>query len=381
MAKTITTPMRTHLQGEVTFLSTGWLVTRTDGQNFRFTTNATNVVIDVGDGDGPQTYSASEGYTRTNIQNDAELNVGNMDIVGVFDSAQITENDLRRGLFDFADVRIFIFNHQDLSTSMGVIKQFRGQFGEITVTPQGFFNLELRDLTQVYTKELGEFYSKDCRADVGDSRCRIPILPPVLGRSQAVTVGQFYRVQTNPVPPAPTPDSFVYEDRLYGVTTAGTTDASQPVYDIVVGNTTADGTAVLTAEEAWSRAFQVVSVTSARRTFKVSEMTPNSGGPRGGFPDDWLNGGAVTFETGLNIGRSVEVRDFVADDGMTIEQEIELFNDVPFDMQVGDRGRVFPGCDKTLTVCISKFDNVKNFVGEPYVPGEDVLGQYPDARS
>ena len=34
------------------------------------------------------------------------------------------------------------------------------------------------------------------------------------------------------------------EDRIYEVTTAGSTDAVQPVYDTTIGDTTTDGTAV-----------------------------------------------------------------------------------------------------------------------------------------
>ena len=51
-----------------------------------------------------------------------------------------------------------------------------------------------------------------------------------------------------------------------------------------------------------------------------------------------------------------------------------------WDGVIGDRLRLFAGCDKTNPICISKFNNGINFVGEPFVPGEDILGQYPDAR-
>ena len=47
---------------------------------------------------------------------------------------------------------------------------------------------------------------------------------------------------------------------------------------------------------------------------------------------------------------------------------------------IGDKLRLFPGCDKTNVTCIAKFNNGINFVGEPYVPGEDIYGQYPDSR-
>jgi hypothetical protein len=59
---------------------------------------------------------------------------------------------------------------------------------------------------------------------------------------------------------------------------------------------------------------------------------------------------------------------------------VELFEDLPFDIEVGDKLRVFAGCDKTETTCVTKFNNAINAVAEWFVPGEDILGQYPDAR-
>ena len=605
--KTTSGALDTHLQQEVTSLATCWKVVRKDGTVFRFTSNSIDILADFGIGEGLQTYVASSGYNRSNIKSDAEGAVNNMDILGVFDNDAIKEDELRAGLFDGAEVFIFFFNHKD--TSQGVLKSLRGVLGEARVIPNGRFFVELRSLDQFFTRRIAELYSKDCRADLGDNRCRLPILPDVLQRDQSVSVGEFYRVRTNPEPDhfecrqlilpfdgddadtfttdysklanvmtfvgnaqidtaqskfggssllldgtgdeVTTPDKFVFdpqanepftihgwirptaigaiqtmiahfeesgnqrswsfrleadgtiilyystdgtalssvksvgtvsavvfthvavtrdaagtirlfingvldantgtetgaffnstaplrigrqsttfsgyfaghideleyvrgealwtttftpptsgltivnpddslditydmfEDRIYQVTTAGLTSGCQPTYDTVVGNDTTDGTAVLTAEEGWSRAAEVVAVdsTEPRRKFTVTELTPNTGGPRGGFPDDWFNFGAATFETGDNALVSREVKDFVADDGVTIEQDIELFDDMPFSIQVGDKLRVYPGCDKKVTTCGSaKFNNILNFVGEPYVPGTDFYGNYPDAQ-
>ena len=51
-----------------------------------------------------------------------------------------------------------------------------------------------------------------------------------------------------------------------------------------------------------------------------------------------------------------------------------------FDIQVGDKARVYLGCDKTFATCIARFDNALNFRGEPHIPGIDSLISYPDAR-
>ena len=68
-----------------------------------------------------------------------------------------------------------------------------------------------------------------------------------------------------------------------------------------------------------------------------------------------------------------------ADDGATIEQILETFTTMPFDIQVGDTARMVPGCDKVFQTCIDKYNNPRRFKGEPFVAGADILGQYPDA--
>ncbi len=395
MAKDTTAGMDTHLLSETTTLAMATVIERTDGVKFHLTTSSEDIAFDIGDGDGEQTYSAQEGVSRTNIESDAELNVDNLDIIGIFDNVLLKETELRRGLFDFADFKIFVFNHQD--TTDGIIKIFRGQFGEVIVTKHDFFKVTVRSLVQVYSKQTGELYSKDCRADLGDIRCRVPVIfetddptnvnNPVsdLIINTAYALGDFVTV---PVTPGPGP--FIWEDygdRIYEVTIAGTTGGTIATPNQTIGGTHTQGSATMMANHSWMRFAEVTAVdgSNPRRIFTVTELTPTSGQAVGtnrlpstlGFPDDWFNGGAALFEVGNNAGRALEVRDFTEGVG---SQVIELISDMPFDVVIGDKLRIFPGCDKTNAICISKFNSGITFVGEPYVPGEDIMGQYPDAR-
>ena len=43
------------------------------------------------------------------------------------------------------------------------------------------------------------------------------------------------------------------------------------------------------------------------------------------------------------------------------------------DIQVGDEFTLYAGCDKSPDICRTKFSNIVNFRGEPYVPGPDFL--------
>jgi hypothetical protein len=351
--KAVATALAAHLAGDVTTLATCWRITRTDGVVFRFTDHDRDLVVE------GEVYQASAGYSRTAITNDAGTGVDNLDVEGVFDSDAVTEEELRAGLFDRAEVRIFLVNWAD--PSMGALRLRRGWFGEVVLTEQGVFRTELRGLTQALAQRIGELYSPECRADLGDHRCRIPVLPAVIARASAYALGDHVRVATGSGS-----GSAVYENRLYNCVVAGTTAEVAPAYDTTVGEQTTDGTAVFEALEAWSRSGMVVDV-SDRTTFTASIDEPRA-------IDGWFAGGVLTWESGANAGRAIVVRAWTQATG-----ELELLLPMGYAIEPGDTFRIHPGCDKRLDTCIDRFANVLNFRGEPYVPGQDALMSYPDA--
>lgn len=368
MSKTISTQMSQHLGLEVTSLATCWRITRQDGVQFFFTDHDSNISF------GGDTYLAQEGYERTAIQNDSELSVDNLNVIGLLASGSITEQDLRAGKFDFAQAQIFLVNWED-PDGFGDIKLRSGRFGEVQLTQQGTFQVELRGLTQLLSQKIGEVYQPECRADLGDSRCKVPIDPPVRQNSTAYSVGDFIRVAT-----AAGSTQSAYENRIYECTTAGTTAGTPPTYNTTPGATTNDGTAVFTTRQAWMRHGVVDSVTN-RSVFTLTVAFDETRAV-----DDWFNGGALEFEDGDNAGRVIEIRDWIQS-----SRTVELFLPASYNIASGALVRLYPGCDKRATTCEMKFfitgsfnfndGNIKNFRGEPFVPGQDQLTRYPDARS
>ena len=57
-----------------------------------------------------------------------------------------------------------------------------------------------------------------------------------------------------------------------------------------------------------------------------------------------------------------------------------LFLPMPSEVAVGDNYSLRPGCDKTFSTGKDRYNNVKNFRGEPNVPGSDQILSYPDAK-
>jgi uncharacterized phage protein (TIGR02218 family) len=162
--KSISAAMLAHIQGETTMLATCWKVTRTDGQVFGFTDHCLDLTID------GVVYSASSGYTATSIQSASGMGVDNLDIHGALDSNTITEQDLLAGLWDFAEVEIFIVNYSDLT--MGSLNLRTGNLGAVQ-TGRGMFVAELRGMMQRLQQAVGRLVMPACNADLGDSRCGI----------------------------------------------------------------------------------------------------------------------------------------------------------------------------------------------------------------
>lgn len=279
--KSSSAQLAAHIEGETTSLATCWKVTRKDGVVFGFTDHDRNLVID------DVTYEARTGYTRTAIQTISDLSVDNLDIESAFDSEAITAQDLRDGVWDNAEVLIFLVNWNNLSQGKIVLK--RGTIGQVELKDT-LYRAELRGLTQLFSQNIGELYTADCRADLGDTRCGIDL--------EALTV-------------------------------SGT-----------------------------------VTEVSERYGFTDSSRTEE---------DDYWKRGLITWTSGANAGRKMEIRAFASG-------AFTLFLPMPSEIVVGDAYTAQPGCNKTFEACRSRYNNGINFRGEPYVPGTDAVLSYPDGK-
>lgn len=165
--KSISAALSAHLDQEVTTLASCWKVVRKDGQEFFFTDHDQDIVFE---GD---TYEAESSYDRTAVANGSDMGVDNMDVAGILDSDKISELDMRNGLFNRADVYVFIVNWSN--PSQGALAVRRGWFGEVSLTDTGKFTTEIRGLAQALSHNFIEVYSAECRADFCDSRCKLSI--------------------------------------------------------------------------------------------------------------------------------------------------------------------------------------------------------------
>ena len=112
----------------------------------------------------------------------------------------------------------------------------------------------------------------------------------------------------------------------------------------------------------------VTSAPDARR-FTVSGLAA--------FADGWFAGGKLTFSSGANAGRAMDVKRQTLSGSICT---IELWQAMSESVAPGDAFAITAGCDKQFSTCKAKFANAANFRGFPYMPGNDAVLSYP-ARS
>lgn len=112
----------------------------------------------------------------------------------------------------------------------------------------------------------------------------------------------------------------------------------------------------------------VAAVADARR-FAVTGL--------GAFASSHFTGGKLTFSSGANAGRAMDVKRHSLSGGVV---SIELWQAMSEPVLAGDEFDVTPGCDKLFATCKTKFSNAANFRGFPHMPGNDAVVAGPVAN-
>lgn len=179
--KTASTALQTHLAGEVTTLCTCWKAVLKNGTVYGFTNHDQNIVFE------GVTYKAAAGFTPSDIQSNSTLAVPGLDVEGLLSSDAITESDLMAGLWDFAEITVFLLNWADLT--QGSMSLARGKLGEVNLR-RSHFVAEMRGLSQAFSTQIGELYSPSCRASLGDTRCKVSMAAHTFTGSVTAVTGR-----------------------------------------------------------------------------------------------------------------------------------------------------------------------------------------------
>jgi uncharacterized phage protein (TIGR02218 family) len=164
--RVISPQLEAHFAGGMTTLATCWRITRQDGDEVGFTDHDLPITFE------SVLYDSIAGFTPTTVESKSNMSVDNLDVEGQVFPSKITEADLLAGLYDYAEIEIFVVNYNDLSQGKLLVK--RGRLGEVTLGSQ-MFQAEARGLTQHLSQTIGQVFSPSCRAILGDSKCKVAL--------------------------------------------------------------------------------------------------------------------------------------------------------------------------------------------------------------
>lgn len=296
--KSVSGGLASHLAQEVTTLTTCWELRRRDGRYFRFTDHVDDLTV------GADLYRADVGYSRTAVANSSGLSVDNLQVEGVFNDSSITEIDLRNGLFDFAEVRVFLVNYEDLS--QGILRLRRGTLGEVQSISAGQFTAELRGMAQKVQQIIGAIYTPTCRAQLGGlTRCKFPIDPPAVLRGTVYRAGEFVKAYTA------------------GAPTLLAVPVTDGDFEAFTGWTTVSGTpAVVTSQDELSPIEGSNMLVASSRAFEITQDVDITG--IAGFDADDLDDGFYVFQASVRRATSALSRSVgrVMAEALTAEGEV-----------------------------------------------------------
>lgn len=429
IGRDIPSGLSTALSGRVMRLCMCIKVVRGDGTTFGFTTHDRDVVLD------GLTYEAMGATQSTNIRQEVGGQPDNFDMTGTLTSSRITESDMQAGLYDNAMITVYLCDWSD--PSLGSVTLPRGNIGDVTMIDGQFTAgvRSLMQRMQQQTIELMSPTCRVHR--LGDARCKVdtagntadgkPItsagtvtsltnqLTMVLSGIQ--TEAGFYSYGTLTATSGPNAGASreikvhaataSADERLVSATTTIYNDISyrsninmapsaSPVFNVPAGN--------------WDQASIVIkSHWTLRGAFATSPDSLAIQVPTGGANDLIIRSAsnAGDFIDNIPLGpASIAAINLAAGGTFTISlrhtaqqatgapfmhvsinnvqlqllgyasastSQLILHEAFPFPVAPGDTFTVQAGCNRLLSTCKAKFNNVINFRGEPNIPGTDKL--------
>jgi uncharacterized phage protein (TIGR02218 family) len=159
--------MTDFLVGTLTTIALCWRIERRDGIVIGLTDHDRDLEID------GLVHRAAPGMTPSAITRTDTLEADTMDVTGALSSAAISEADLLSGRWDGARVRILAVDWTG-SRPTDRVALGDGAFGAVE-TRDTSFTVELRGASAALDRPVVEETSPECRAELGDKRCRVPM--------------------------------------------------------------------------------------------------------------------------------------------------------------------------------------------------------------
>lgn len=158
--------MPAFLERELATIAFCWRLERRDGVALGFTTHDRDLAR------GGLVYRAAPGMLPSAIAVSDGFQAEALDIKGALTSDAITAEDLAAGRWDGASVHVFMVDWEAPEGEAFAVA--RGELGEVSVKADAF-EAELRGPAALLDAPVTEQTSPECRASVGDRRCRVDL--------------------------------------------------------------------------------------------------------------------------------------------------------------------------------------------------------------
>lgn len=140
-----------------------WRIERRDGVAIGLTAHDRDLTVD------GFRYRAAPGMTPSAVRRSAAFDADSMDVTGALSGAAIGETDLLAGRWDGARVVLFAVDWSDPVDPMPLGE---GTIGAVELR-DGTLTAELRGVAAALEAPVVEATSAECRAELGDARCRV----------------------------------------------------------------------------------------------------------------------------------------------------------------------------------------------------------------
>ena len=177
MSRTISSALKAHLQNGTATLAVLTRITRTDGAVLGFTSHDRAISF------GGVDYAATDSLSASAVTGEAAASTTNMEAVGIISSDSITDEDLRAGRYNQAEILTQVVNWADLT--MGAIILQRGFVGAVH-SEDVQYKVEVRGLGDLLRQRIGITTSRTCRVQrLGDLQCKVSIASYTYSRTVA----------------------------------------------------------------------------------------------------------------------------------------------------------------------------------------------------
>ncbi len=150
----------------LTALAFLWRLERGDGVAIGFTSHDRDLVR------SGFRYRAAPGLVPSAIERTDGLEIDSVDLGGALTSDALTDDDFRAGRWDGAGLWLYAADWEDANAPPVLIA--RGELGAVEIR-DGAFSVSLRGPVALLDQPVVEVTSPECRAVLGDRRCRVDL--------------------------------------------------------------------------------------------------------------------------------------------------------------------------------------------------------------